>query len=156
MVINILYSFCRTCPYMKLRFGYWITTVSIRWNCMFPCRRLQTNSHTYWIAYRFIFRWDRADFFYPTQWKVLSYVNLRTTQLLWNQVKAHQVQLVNYCLNIHNATWDSLIDCRALTPYTRSKVVFVAVLNAVQFVPFGCGTSGHQRSVYDTTENDVT
>lgn len=43
-------------------------------------------------------------FFYPTQWKVVSYVDLKPTQLLWKQVKAHQSQIVNYCMKIENAT----------------------------------------------------
>ena len=42
-------------------------------------------------------------FFYPTQWKVVSYVNLKPAQLLWKQVKAHQLQIVN-CIEIHNTT----------------------------------------------------
>jgi hypothetical protein len=47
---------------------------------------------------------------YPTQWKVVSYVNLKPTQLLWKQVKAHQLQIANYCMKIQNATWDPLTD----------------------------------------------
>jgi len=43
-------------------------------------------------------------FFYPTQWKVISYVNIEPTQMLWKQVKSHQLQIVNYCMKIHNAT----------------------------------------------------
>ena len=43
-------------------------------------------------------------FFYPTQWKVVSYVNLKPTPFLWKQVKAHQLQIVNYCFRIQNAT----------------------------------------------------
>jgi len=64
-------------------------------------------------------------FFYPNQWKVVSYVNLRPIQLLWKQVKAHQLQIVNYYLQIHNTTWYSLTDCQSFTPYIRSKVKHV-------------------------------
>ena len=32
-------------------------------------------------------------FFYPTEWKVVSYVNLKPTQMLWRQVKAQQSQI---------------------------------------------------------------
>ena len=70
-------------------------------------------------------------FFYPTQWKVVSYVNLRPTQMLWRQVKAQQSQIVNYCNKIHNATWYPLTDCRAFTPYIRSKVRCVEQLKDV-------------------------
>ena len=71
------------------------------------------------------------NFFYPTQWKVVSYVNLKPTQLLWKQVKAHQLQIVNYCLKTHNATWYSFTDCRAFTPYIRSKVKYVEQLKDI-------------------------
>jgi len=70
-------------------------------------------------------------FFYPTQWKVVSYVNLIPTQLLWKQVKVHQLQIVNYCLKIHNTTWCSLTDCQAFTPYIRSKVKYVEQLKDI-------------------------
>ena len=43
----------------------------------------------------------------------------------------HQGQIVNYCLKIHNATWYSLTDCRAFTPYVRSKVKYVEQLKDI-------------------------
>jgi len=58
-------------------------------------------------------------------------VNLRPTQLLWKQVKAHQPQTVNYCLKNHNTTWYSLTDRRAFTPYIRSKVKYVEQLRDI-------------------------
>ena len=70
-------------------------------------------------------------FFYPTQWKVVSYVNLNPTQLLWKQVKSHQSQMVNYCAKVANATWYALTDCRAFTPYVRSKVKYVDQLKDI-------------------------
>ena len=73
----------------------------------------------------------RQIFFYPTQWKVVSYVNLKPTPFLWKQVKAHQLQIVNYCLKIHNATLYSLTDCRAFIPYIRSKVKHVEQLKDI-------------------------
>jgi len=44
-------------------------------------------------------------FFYPTQWKIVSYMNLKPTQMLRKQVKTHQLQIVIYSNKIHNATW---------------------------------------------------
>ena len=64
-------------------------------------------------------------FFYPTQWKIVRYVDLKPTQLLWKQVKAHQLQINNYCVKIQNATWYPLTDCQAFTTYIRSKVRYV-------------------------------
>jgi hypothetical protein len=70
-------------------------------------------------------------FFYPAQCKVVRYVNLKPTQMLWKQVKSQQSPTVNYCNKIHNATWYSLTDCRAFTLYTRSKVRYVEQLKDV-------------------------
>jgi len=53
------------------------------------------------------------------------------TNSLWKQVKAHQLQIVNYCLKIHSATWYSLTDCQAFTSYIRSKVKYVAQLKGI-------------------------
>ena len=64
-------------------------------------------------------------FFYPTQWKVVSYVNWKSNQMLWKQVKAHQFQIVNYCFKIRNTTWYPLTACRTFTPYVRTKVWYV-------------------------------
>jgi hypothetical protein len=70
-------------------------------------------------------------FFYPTQWKVISYVNLKPTLSLWKQIKTHQSQIVNYCRTINNATWYTLTDCNAFTPYVRSKVKYVDQLKDI-------------------------
>jgi hypothetical protein len=60
-------------------------------------------------------------FFYPTQWKIISYVDLKPTQRLWKQIKTHQVQIANYCKKVQNATWFQLTDCSSFTPYIRTK-----------------------------------
>jgi hypothetical protein len=70
-------------------------------------------------------------FFYPTQWKVVSYVNLKPTHILWKQVKTQQSQIVDHCNRIHNATWYSLTDCSAFTPYIKSKIRYVEQLKDV-------------------------
>jgi hypothetical protein len=36
-------------------------------------------------------------YFYPTQWKIVSYVDLKPTQRLWTQVKTHQSQIAGFC-----------------------------------------------------------
>jgi len=91
---------------MKLRVDYRIITVAIiGWLCMFPCTEelkptvTPIESHT-----GLYFDEIGQIFFYPTQWKVVSYVNLKPTPFLWKQVKAHQLQIVNYCFRIQNAT----------------------------------------------------
>ena len=118
---------------MKLRVVCWIIIVAtIGWHCMFPCAEdlkptitpIESQTGLYFDEIRQIF-------FYPTQWKVVSYVNLKPTQFLWKQVKAHQLQIMNYCLKIHNVTRYSLTDCRAFAPYIRSKVKYVEKLKDI-------------------------
>ena len=47
-------------------------------------------------------------FVHPMQWKIVSYVDLKPIQMLWRQVKTHQLEIVNYCVQIRNTTWYSL------------------------------------------------
>jgi len=50
---------------------------------------------------------------------------------MWKQVKSHQLQIVNYCARVRNATWYALTDCRAFTPYIKSKVRYVDQLRDI-------------------------
>jgi hypothetical protein len=47
--------------------------------------------------------------FYTTQWKIVSYADLKAVQLLRRQVKEHQMKIVEYCTKIKNETWYHLI-----------------------------------------------
>ena len=118
---------------MKLRFGYWIITVTIvGWHCIFPnaeevkptITQIESQTGLYFDELGQIF-------FCPTQWKVVSYVNLKPTLLMWKQVKTHQSQTVSHCRTVSNATWYALTDCRAFTPYIRSKVKYVDQLKDI-------------------------
>jgi hypothetical protein len=60
-------------------------------------------------------------FFYPTQWNILSYVDLKPTQRFWKQVKRHQSQIVVYCNKVKNAAWYSLTGCEIFIPYIGTK-----------------------------------
>jgi hypothetical protein len=60
-------------------------------------------------------------YFYPTQWKIDSYVDLKPTQRLWKQVKSHQSQITNFCNKVKNVTWYPMTDCESFTPYIRTK-----------------------------------
>ena len=70
-------------------------------------------------------------FVYPTQWKVVTYVNLRPTYSLWRQVKAHQLQIVNSCAKIRNTTWYAMTDCQSFASYVRSKIRYVEQLKDI-------------------------
>jgi hypothetical protein len=108
---------------MELRVGYWIITMAIiGWYCTFTCAEDLKPNITPIDSHAGLYFNEIGHFLYPTQWKVVSYVNLKPTQSLWQLVKARQSEIVNYCLKIHNITWYSLTDCRAFTPYIGSKV----------------------------------
>jgi hypothetical protein len=70
-------------------------------------------------------------FLYPTQWKIVSYVDLKPTQRLWKQVKSHQVQISNYCDKIQNASWYPMTDCSGFTPYIRTKTRYIEQLKDI-------------------------
>jgi hypothetical protein len=117
---------------MRVGVSCWIVIIAIiEWHYKFSCAEelkptiTPIGSHT-----GLYFDEIGQIFFYPTQWKIVSYVDLKPTQLLRKQVKAHQLQIVN-CLKIHNATWYSLTDCRAFTPYIRLKVKYVEQLKDI-------------------------
>jgi len=48
--------------------------------------------------------------FYTTQWKMVSYADLRPVQLQWRQVKEHQTKIVEFCAKVQNETWYHLTD----------------------------------------------
>jgi hypothetical protein len=70
-------------------------------------------------------------FFYPTRWKIVSYVDLKPTQRLWKQVKIHQFQILNYCNKVQNTTWYQMTDCSGFTPYIRTKTRHIEQLKDV-------------------------
>jgi hypothetical protein len=43
--------------------------------------------------------------FYTTQWKIVSYADLKPVQLQWRQVKDHQMKIVECCSEVKNETW---------------------------------------------------
>jgi len=70
-------------------------------------------------------------FFYTTQWKIVSYVDLKPTQRIWKQVKTHHSQIAMYCEKVKNATWYPLTDCSSFTPYLRTKTRYTEQLKDV-------------------------
>jgi hypothetical protein len=70
-------------------------------------------------------------FFYPMQWKIVSYMDLKPTQRLWRQVKPHQSQIAVYCNRVKNATWYALTDCSSFTPYIKTKPLYIEQLKDV-------------------------
>ena len=58
-------------------------------------------------------------FLYTTQWKIVSYADLKPVQLLWRQVKERQMKIVECCAKVKNETWYHLTDCHAFASYVR-------------------------------------
>ena len=118
---------------MKLRVDSWIITAAIiGLPYMIPCTEEFKPSSTPIKSHTGLYFDEIVHiFFYHTQWKVVSYVNLKPTQVLWRQVKARQSQIVNYGSKIHNATWYLLSDFHAFTPYIRSKIKYVEQLGDI-------------------------
>jgi hypothetical protein len=117
----------------KLRFGYWIITITtVGWHYIFPyveevkltITQIESETGPYFDELGQIC-------FYPTQWKVVSYMNLKPTLLLWRQVKAHQSQIVNNYLTVSDSTWYALTDCCIFILYIRSKVKYVDQLKDI-------------------------
>ena len=46
-------------------------------------------------------------------------------------MKAHQLQIVNYCAKIRNATWYAMTDCQSFASYVRSKIRHVEQLKDI-------------------------
>jgi hypothetical protein len=57
--------------------------------------------------------------FYTTQWKIVSYADLKPVQLQWRQVKEHQTKIVECCAKVKNETWHHVTDCHAFASYIR-------------------------------------
>jgi hypothetical protein len=69
---------------------------------------------------------------YTTQWKIISYADLKPIQLLWKQVKDHQLKISESCNIVKNETWYHLTDCHAFASYIRSKVKYIDQLKGIK------------------------
>jgi hypothetical protein len=118
---------------MKLIFGSWIIAITIIGGHYVSPYAEEVKPTVMQIESQMCLYFDELGeiFFYPTQWKVISYVNLKPTLSFWKQIKTHQSQIVNHCRTVNNATWHTLTDCSAFTPYIRSKVKYVDQLKDI-------------------------
>jgi len=69
--------------------------------------------------------------FYTTQWKIVSYADLKPVQLQWRQVKEHQMKIGEYCMKVKNETWYNLTDCHAFASCVWSKIKYVDQLKDI-------------------------
>jgi hypothetical protein len=63
--------------------------------------------------------------FYPTKWKVVTYINLEPTRELWKQTKIHQRKILEFCKKITGKSWYHYTDCIAFEQYTKSKNKYI-------------------------------
>jgi methyl-accepting chemotaxis protein len=64
-------------------------------------------------------------FFYPTKWKVVTYINLEPTRELWKQTKTHQKKIADFCRKIKDKNWYHYTDCVAFDQYMKSKNKYI-------------------------------
>jgi len=116
---------------MRLRRLLITTTLMGWWNFITQTEKIsptltQTNSHT-----GLYFDEIGQVLFYTTQWKIVSYADLKPAQLQWRQVKEHQMKSGEYCTKVKNETWYHLTDCHAFASYVRSKTKYVDQLKSI-------------------------
>jgi hypothetical protein len=63
--------------------------------------------------------------FYPTKWKVVTYINLEPTRELWKQTKTHQRKIIDFCRKIKDKKWYHYTDCIAFDQYVNSKNKYI-------------------------------
>jgi hypothetical protein len=84
--------------------------------------------------------------FYPTKWKVVTYINLGPTKELWRQTKEHQRKIVNFCKQIKDKKWYPYTDCVAFDPYMRSRNKYIENLKdlVAEYLATDVRTQGHR------------
>ena len=106
---------------MRLRWLIITTTLMGWWNFITQTEKIgptltQINSQT-----GLYFDEIGQTLFYTTQWKIVSYADLKPVQLQWKQVTENQTKIGEYCIKVKNETWYHLTDCHAFASYIRSK-----------------------------------
>jgi hypothetical protein len=64
--------------------------------------------------------WE-AYLFFPTEWSLVNYVDLRPIKDLWRRTKERIVTLSEMCNRLSNETWFIYADCRPSTSYFQTK-----------------------------------
>jgi hypothetical protein len=63
--------------------------------------------------------------FYPTKWKVVTYINLEPTHELWKQTKTHKRKTADFCKKIKDKNWYHYTGYVAFDQYMKSKNKYV-------------------------------
>lgn len=60
-------------------------------------------------------------YFYPSEWSLVTYVDLNPIRDLWKNTKAQFVNLMNLCESVKNESWYPYTDCKPSISYFQSK-----------------------------------
>ena len=84
--------------------------------------------------------------FYPTKWKVATYINLEPTMELWRQTKFHQRKVTEFCQRIKGKNWYHYTDCSGFGQYMKSKNKYIDNLKdlVAEYLTDDNENSGHR------------
>lgn len=88
-------------------------------------------------------------YFFPTEWSLVTYVDLRPVKELWKQTKERIVSLSEMCNRLSNETWFIYTDCRPSAPYFQSKRRLVDRLKDILIDVIGKEQIRNKRDLFD-------
>jgi hypothetical protein len=88
-------------------------------------------------------------YFFPTEWSLVTYVDLRPVKDLWRQTKERIVTLSEMCNRLSNETWFIYTDCRPSAPYFQSKRRLVDRLKDILVDLIGKEQTRSKRDLFD-------
>ncbi|PNF43411.1 hypothetical protein B7P43_G13447 [Cryptotermes secundus] len=88
-------------------------------------------------------------YFFPTEWSLVTYVDLRPVKDLWRQTKQRIVTLSEMCNRLSNETWFIYTDCRPSAPYFQSKRRLVDRLKDILIDLVGQEQTRSKRDLFD-------
>lgn len=88
-------------------------------------------------------------YFYPTEWSLITYLDLRPVKDLWKQTKERVTTLNEMCNRLRNETWYVYTDCKPSAPYFQSKRRVVDRLKDILVDLIGKEQTRRKRDLFD-------
>jgi hypothetical protein len=88
-------------------------------------------------------------YFFPAEWSLVTYVDLRPVKDLWKQTKERIVRLSEMCNRLSNETWFIYTDCIPSAPYFQSKRRHVDRLKDILIDLIGTEQTRNKRDLFD-------
>jgi hypothetical protein len=88
-------------------------------------------------------------YFFPTEWSLITYVDLKPVKDLWRQTKERIITLSEMCNRLSNETWFIYTDCRPSAPYFQSKRRLVDKLKDILVDLIGKEQERNKRDLFD-------